>query len=122
MISDTLGLELAPFHVKVLTVVTGAVQTKSLDASGKTFSLPPNSLYKEIEDTVAARARGEDGTPRMDPIIYAESVVSDVLKGKSGRIWKGGYAGFAKIISDWFPTSLIVGFSLQAFLSSVKTI
>ncbi|KAL9099662.1 MAG: hypothetical protein Q9187_009465, partial [Circinaria calcarea] len=106
MISDTLGLELAPFHVKVLTVLTGAVKTNGLNTTSKSFSLPQDSLYKEIEETIAARARGEDGTPRMDPSVYAESVVSDVLKGKSGQIWKGAYAGFAKIMRDWFPTSL----------------
>lgn len=114
MISDTLGLELAPFHVKVLTVMTGAVKTNTLDATGKSFSLPQNSIYKDIEETIAARARGEDGTPRMDPSTYAESVVSDVLKGKSGQTWRGAYAGFGKVMRDWFPMWLIVGFPFSS--------
>ncbi|KAL8762521.1 MAG: hypothetical protein Q9184_001481 [Pyrenodesmia sp. 2 TL-2023] len=104
-ISDTLRLELAPFHVKVVTVVTGAVSTNTL-STGLTFKLPPTSLYKSIEKEIAGRAVGNDGTPRMEPSVYAEKVVEDVLREANWQIWRGGYASIVQFTSSWFPASL----------------
>lgn len=107
MITDTLRLELAPFGVKVVTVDTGAVSTKTLSA-GVDFKLPSTSQYLGIEKEIAARARGEDGTPRMEPSVYAEKVVSDVLAGANWHIWRGGYASMVRFTSSWFPRWLSV--------------
>lgn len=111
-ISDTLRLELAPFDVRVVTVNTGAVSTNGL-ATGKAFKLPPTSRYKSIEETIAARARGEDGTPRMEPNTYAEKVVTDVLGGANWQIWRGGYASIVKVTSAWLPASISVSYTSQ---------
>ncbi|KAK0513840.1 hypothetical protein JMJ35_003562 [Cladonia borealis] len=88
-ITDTLRLELAPFGVKVVTVVTGAVNTNTL-SNGE----------------IAARARGEDGTPPMEPSVYAEKVVADILQGANWQIWRGGYASIVRFTSNWFPASI----------------
>ena len=60
IVSETLRLELAPFDVNVLTKTTGAVQTR-----GNTYfddwKLVADSRYKPIEETIAARTRGDDG-------------------------------------------------------------
>ena len=109
-ITDTLRLELAPFGVKVVTVVTGAVNTNAL-STGVNFELPPNSIYKSIEREIAARARGEDGTPRMEPSVYAEKVVADILQGANWQIWRGGYASIVRFTSNWFPASISVSLS-----------
>ena len=93
--------------MKVVSVMTGAVSSRTLDTA-KDFKLPPNSVYSSIEDTVAARARGEDGIPRMTPQQYAEKVVKEVLGGTNRQIWKGGYASSVKFMSNWFPISLWV--------------
>jgi 1-acylglycerone phosphate reductase len=81
-------------------VVTGAVISK-----GQTyfddFSLPENSLYKRIEDTIAARARGEDGVTRMPTAEYATAVVDDIVKRVSGKFWYGDYAQDVKYA--WTP-------------------
>ena len=106
-ITDTLRLELAPFGVKVVTVVTGAVSTNTL-SNGVNFELPANSIYKSIEKEIAARARGEDGTPRMEPSLYAEKVVADIEKGANWQIWRGGYASIVRFTSNWFPASVSV--------------
>ena len=87
--------------------MTGAVSSRILD-SAKDFKLPPNSVYSSIEDTVAARARGEDNVPRMTPQQYAEKVVKEVLDGANWQIWKGGYASSVKFMSNWVPVSLWV--------------
>jgi hypothetical protein len=62
IMSDTLRLELSPFKVNALSVVTGAVQTNGLTYF-EDFELPPDSLYKSIEDTIFARAHPR-GSPK----------------------------------------------------------
>ncbi|KAL9071735.1 MAG: hypothetical protein Q9161_003999 [Pseudevernia consocians] len=104
-ISEALRLELAPFDVTVVTVNTGAVNTNTL-ATGINFKLPPTSRYKSIEKEIAVRARGEDGTPRMEPSVYAEKVVSDVLGGAQGQIWRGGDASIVRFVLSKIPASL----------------
>lgn len=111
-ISDTLRLELAPFDVKVVTVVTGAVSTNTL-SNGLNFKLPPTSLYRSIEKAIAGRAVGNDGTPRQEPSLYAERVVEDVLRGANWQVWRGGYASIVQFTSAWFPASLSVSHVLQ---------
>ena len=106
-ITDAFRLEMAPFGVKVFTVHTGAVGTNTL-AMGKDFRLPETSHYKSIEKEIAARARGEDGTPRMKPSEYADRVVGDVLGGSTWQIWRGGYASIVRFTSSWFPASVSV--------------
>lgn len=106
-ISDTLRLELAHFDVKVVKVVTGAVGTNGL-STGLNFKLPPTSRYKRIEKAISDRAVGKDGTPRMEPSVYAQKVVEEVLGGANWQIGKGGYASIAYFASSWFPASLSV--------------
>ena len=113
--TEALRLELAPFGVTVLTVNTGAVRTNGL-VNGVNFTLPPSSRYKRIEKEVAARARGEDGTPRMEPSVYAEKVVGDVLRGCSGQVWRGGYAWAVRWVLSRLPSSVSVSDSNDRML------
>lgn len=106
MISETLRLELAPFGVKVVTVCTGLVSSNTL-ATRQNFQLPPTSQYLSIEKEIAARARGDDGFTRMDTSIYAEKVVSDVLGGANGQVWRGTFASINRFMSSWFPSLLV---------------
>ncbi|PVI02452.1 NAD(P)-binding protein [Periconia macrospinosa] len=92
VVADTLRVELAPFNVTVLTVVTGGVQT-----SGQTYfgdlKLPESSLYKKIEHTIVERAQGRgDGLSRVEARDYAQAVVNEIEKGKSGKFWYGAAA------------------------------
>ena len=105
--TDTLRLELAPFGVKVVTVNTGAVSTNTL-AAGVHFKLSHTSRYKSIEKEIAARAKGEDGTPRMEPSVFAEKVVGDVLGGANWPVWRGGYASIVRFVASWLPASVSV--------------
>ncbi|KAJ5679255.1 hypothetical protein N7462_007499 [Penicillium macrosclerotiorum] len=95
IMSEVLRLELTPFNVKVLSVVTGAVST-----NGQTYlqdwTLPANSLYKPVEETLAHTARGTDGIPRMPLMEYATKVVDGILQGETRRIWVGAHAEMAK--------------------------
>jgi 1-acylglycerone phosphate reductase len=107
IMSDTLRLELSPFKVNVLSVVTGAVQTNGLTYFDD-FKLPPDSLYKSIEDTIFARAHGGGSPKRMDVAEYANKVVSTIIKGSSSKTWPGPVPGFIKFASTYFPTWLMV--------------
>ncbi|KAH9890137.1 hypothetical protein F4778DRAFT_773128 [Xylariomycetidae sp. FL2044] len=88
IVADTLRLELAPFGVAVLEIPTGAVKTRGQTYFGD-FKLPEASLYKSIESTIASRAQGIDGMPRMDTIEYASGVIDEIVKRTTGRSWHG---------------------------------
>ncbi|KAJ6442724.1 nadph-dependent 1-acyldihydroxyacetone phosphate reductase protein [Purpureocillium lavendulum] len=88
IVAETLRLELAPFGVDVLEVVTGGVKSQGQTYFGD-LKLPPQSLYKDIEETVVSRAQGNDGMPRMDTMEYATSVVDEIVKRSTGRFWCG---------------------------------
>lgn len=114
--AETLRLELAPFQVKVLSVVTGAVQTQGQTYFGD-FELPKNSLYKPIETTIASRARGQDGVPRMDLMVYCNEVVSKLTSGETGRIWCGNNAEMTKNSISSVSNTMRVCFSASLFES-----
>ncbi|PWY85810.1 FAD-binding domain-containing protein [Aspergillus sclerotioniger CBS 115572] len=102
LIAETLRLELSPFNVRVLTIVAGAVrslgQTHFAD-----FALPSGSLYKAVEGTVAARARGEDGVVREDQVTFCQRVVQEIMKGNGGRLWYGGSTGILRVLCAVLP-------------------
>ncbi|THC90317.1 hypothetical protein EYZ11_010216 [Aspergillus tanneri] len=108
LIAETLRLELAPFHVQVLSIVTGAVKTMAQSHFGD-FQLPDTSLYKPIEDKIAAHARGEDGRERTELMTHCRKVVEEIIRGASGKIWCGSYAGLVKFATSFVPGSYLVG-------------
>ncbi|KAJ6007492.1 short-chain dehydrogenase [Penicillium herquei] len=83
-----LRLELIPFHIKVLCITTRAVRTQGQTYFGD-FKLPEDSLYKPIEEKIAALAQGNDGTPRMPLMDYSGEVVAEIEKGTTGCFWCG---------------------------------
>lgn len=105
--AETLRLELAPFHVKVLSVVTGALKT-----NGQTYfddwTLPEGSRYAPVEQTIKDRARGQEGAPRMEAADYAKRVVAEIVKGKTGKLWYGASAGPVKFMTSYLPSWIVV--------------
>ncbi|KAL1852745.1 hypothetical protein Daus18300_012076 [Diaporthe australafricana] len=89
--AETLRLELAPFGVDVLEIVTGAVKSRGQTYFGD-FKLPEASLYKSIEDIIASRAQGNDQLPRMETAEYAAAVVDQITSRTTGRFWYGNNA------------------------------
>ncbi|OJJ98504.1 hypothetical protein ASPACDRAFT_1871978 [Aspergillus aculeatus ATCC 16872] len=104
IMAETLRLELAPFHVRVLSIVTGGVQTLG-QSHFDDFALPEGSIYKPVEDTIAKRARGDDGKQRSDVLQHAEQVVTAIVAGTAGKVWCGEGAGATKFASTYLPTS-----------------
>ena len=107
IMAETLRMELAPFHVKVVSVVAGAVRTM-IQTHFDDLKLPDGSIYAPIESTIIDRARGIDGAKRSDPMDYAKRVTADLFRGSTGRIWHGWSAGMVKFSTSFLPSSLLV--------------
>ncbi|KAE8142934.1 hypothetical protein BDV38DRAFT_293402 [Aspergillus pseudotamarii] len=118
LMADTLRLELIPFHVKVLCIPTGAVRTQGQTYFGD-FKLPDQSLYKPIEETIAARAQGQDDTERMPLMDYSSQVVAQIENGATGRFWCGANADRTKATISGDSNDMMVSavFFILIFLS-----
>lgn len=83
--SDTLRVELAPFDVKVITLITGGV--RSLLTTKTDRVLPATSRYKPIEEHFNRR-KLYSAHVGMDPDLYAESVIKQILPGTGPWPWR----------------------------------
>lgn len=104
---DALRLELEPFGVSAVTVVTGPV-TSNVHTHTDMWKLPENSLYADVQDIITKRASGDDGAPRMNTMKYASGVVDKIMKGGSPKFWAGANVGIIKIMWSWLPSSWMV--------------
>ena len=87
--SDTLGLELEPFGVRVLVVITGGIKS---NIARTERVLPPSSLYHEIAPEFEKRVKHsqENAMPAEE---YAVGVVKLALRPDPGRwYWRGNMA------------------------------
>lgn len=109
MFSETLRLELAPLGVRVVSVITGAVDTNIMRNSSMPM-LPPSSRYLAAKKQIIDLAMGaaEDGVQRMATEAFAEKVVGDVLGGANGKIWRGEYASTVRVSSVLMPMGVLV--------------
>lgn len=107
ILGDNLRLELAPFNVKVISIVTGAVQSKA-HSHYEEWKMPATSRYLSVEESFTKRAKGDDGAPRMNNHKYAEGVVGKLLAGPGPKFWFGGAVGVVKFAVEWFPIRWLV--------------
>ena len=85
-LSDCLRVELAPFDIKVVTLVTGSVKTEFFNhkEGGKLVSLPSNSVYSPIRTQI-------------------ETLMSDSLSGAKARDRLGvTRSTIAALTRSWF--------------------
>jgi 1-acylglycerone phosphate reductase len=82
--SNTLRVELEPLGVKVITIVTGGVQSR-ISRVGRV--LPENSYYSELEEQYKRR-QGHSQEGAMPNDEYAKSVVRQVLPGAGPWPWR----------------------------------
>lgn len=104
--SDTLRVELAPFDVKVVIMVTGGVQSQI--ARLNRF-LPENSIYVPINAEYKRRLKhSQEGA--MPNEVYAKSVVDKVTKPRpSFWIWEGKNSWSAWFMYTFCPKGWMVG-------------
>lgn len=115
--SDSLRVEMAPFGVSVITVVTGGVKS---NISRTKRALPEDSLYAELEESYKLR-QGHSQVVGVDNRDYAKEVVGKVLAGdgwfwKRRTIWAGGNADMVRWVNmvlgidsgfwDWMMTRM----------------
>lgn len=109
MLSDTLRVEMAPLGVHVVTIMTGMTATH-FHENLKEVVLPEGSYYKSVEGSVNATP-GQNGvmeSTKMQLDKFAEALVSDILAGKRGPIYKGGMSSASWWSKFLMPTWLLV--------------
>lgn len=104
--SNTLRLELKPFNVKVLTIVTGGVKSNIARTDRQ---LPADSIYLPISTEYQRRTKHsqEVGMPNEK---YAKSVVASVLGAGKGRrnIWNGYGSWLVWFATRFLPAWVLV--------------
>lgn len=102
-ISETLRSEMAPFDVKVVTLMTGSVESNiSKQPSVTGFRLPEDSFYRPIAADIANRIQNSDigGAKTAE---YARSVVKMVAGGWNGMLWSGKFSSVVWFMSSFLP-------------------
>ncbi|KAH7350684.1 hypothetical protein BKA65DRAFT_549684 [Rhexocercosporidium sp. MPI-PUGE-AT-0058] len=121
LLSETLRVELAPFGVEVVTVVTGVISTKFFNNQGA-VELPPSqsqytsqdvpitdhktdSLYLPVQCYIADAASGKEVSKgAMTPSVYAQGLVANAMKPKSKLwYWRGGSAWLVWAVTTFAP-------------------
>jgi 1-acylglycerone phosphate reductase len=103
--SNTLRVELEPFDVKVVTVVTGGVKSNIARTDRQ---LSKDSIYLPIEPEYLRRTKHsqEVGMPNEK---YAKSVVSQVLSGRHKRqFWEGSFSYIVWFLNTFMPAKIFV--------------
>ena len=112
-------IELAPLCVRVVTIVTGGVESNFYNNADQRCHLPEGSLYAPLEvniekfDFVAS----VKWTQAPD---YARQVASDLLRPKPKMVlWRASMSTFAWIIDSFGWTGMLVSlfFSLSRYAS-----
>lgn len=103
--SNTLRVELAPLGVKVVTIVTGGVQSNIARVER---SLPDGSLYVPVDEEYQRRLKHSQEAA-MPNDAYACSVVSKVLRPSPPKqVWEGNKAWLVWWMHTFFPTGIMV--------------
>ena len=90
MFSDHQRIELAPFGIKVVDLKTGCVKSNFHRNRSDESRLPKGSIYEPIRAEAERAIRAEHFSERMDLDIWAEQVVSDLLrKDPPAQVWRG---------------------------------
>jgi 1-acylglycerone phosphate reductase len=102
--SETLRLELAPLGVRVVTLMAGNVKSNISANAPPPTSLPDTSPYKPVEKYIAA----DEEWSELPADKFAKEVVSEVLNGASGKMWKGGNSGIVRWLVPFMPQFVFV--------------
>lgn len=111
MITENLRMELAPFGIKVVAMMTGSVRSKffvNVDASGS-HPLPEDSVYRVVPNGIKMMQNPGDlvgSRGAMDADVWAGQVVEDLSKSSpSYQLWRGGDATLVRFASH-LPTGM----------------
>ncbi|KAI9877009.1 MAG: hypothetical protein M1830_005052 [Pleopsidium flavum] len=100
--SNTLRIELAPFGVSVITIVTGGVQSRIARTER---SLPEGSYYETIREEYDRRQKhSQEGAMKNED--YARSVVGKVLGGGRKWVWEGNKSWVVWFLDSFAPRGI----------------
>lgn len=107
-LSDTMRIELAPFGVHVVHLITGLCKSNMFNPDGDP-KLPPTSLYLPVKEEMEAVMRiPEDLRARAtDPHVFAKRLVSDLVDVKNPPKWL--YEGAMSLVAWFLSTFLWTG-------------
>jgi len=105
-LTENMRLELAPFGIKVVNLITGGVKSKFHDNITRT-EIPPNSLYAFAKERIERHISGVDtNDEKGDPEEYARAVARKLSKSDPPHwVWAGKSSTLV-----WLATFLPVGF------------
>ncbi|KAL1311112.1 hypothetical protein AAFC00_001317 [Neodothiora populina] len=110
--SDTLRVELAPFGVKVVTVVTGGVKSNIARVDRV---LPEDSIYLPINSDYLRRTKHSQEVGMVTE-EYAKSVVSQLLHSPQKKvIWEGSKSWLVWFASSFLPKSVLEFYMSRTF-------
>lgn len=94
-----------PLGVTVITAMVGAVHTPIHDNAGE-LVLPVGSYYHNIRETINDQRKGlkKPGSQQVD--VTAKKLVNDIVAGRAGLIWRGGFATLVRYLSWLLPSGL----------------
>ncbi|KAG4271455.1 hypothetical protein FPRO06_12148 [Fusarium proliferatum] len=98
--SNTLRVEMAPFRVKVITVISGEVNTNILKADAQR-RLPEGSYYSALEKQFEQHVlrKPKNATDRLE---LAENVVKESLKSRpSAWFWFGSFSTLTRFLDTF---------------------
>ncbi|CAG89521.2 DEHA2F17886p [Debaryomyces hansenii CBS767] len=123
----SLRIEMKPFNVKVINIVTGGVRTNIED----TRPLPESSLYNVpgMKETLVERQQMAKRNNPISAESYAKKVVSDFEKSRVNgalNIYRGRMATFLGYLLYWCPRFLVEiifirKFKLTAIYKTIRT-
>jgi 1-acylglycerone phosphate reductase len=109
VMAETLRLELAPFAIYVVSVVTTGGKTSS-HVANQAWKVLFDSNYLHVEKEFLKRAKGDDAAPRMEAMDYARRVVDKVIGREENQFWCGAYAGMLESTIACPPVAWMVLF------------
>lgn len=102
--SNTLRVELAPFGVSVVTIVTGGVQSRIARTER---TLPEGSFYEPIREEYDRRQKhSQEGAMKNEE--YAKSVAGKVLGSGRKWIWEGNKSWLVWFLDRFGPKGIWV--------------
>ncbi|KAI0532990.1 hypothetical protein GGR58DRAFT_488355 [Xylaria digitata] len=98
-LTETLRLELEPFNVKVINLMTGGVRS-TFHSNAPDATLPLTSLYNIAKEPVEKAMSGADAVNGSDPSQWADEVVKELSKRNPPHwVWKGKFSTLVRIAS-----------------------
>ncbi|XBW38783.1 hypothetical protein QEN19_004367 [Hanseniaspora menglaensis] len=124
-----LHLEMKPFGVKILNVITGGVDTDIAD----TRPLPESSCFnfKEGKAAFEYRQKMSKNHAPMSAKKYCSTIISDLVKLNDGiedpvDVWRGSKVGLVRFVMAWIPYAILewgfaIKFKLNPIFRALKT-